>query len=186
MISYNYIDNSNLYIQGRLQSAVERGLASSMTEAQRLDIQDSSWQLDYSHLRQLLCGAEDDTNAVCRLWGSPPPGELFWRRLQRIGFECQLYQRSVTGREKKVDVAIATAMIEDALTGIDSSDSEINLIAGDIDYVPVVETLVARGFSVCVVFWEHAGLELRDAASSFFDLTPHLDYLTFTPHANAR
>jgi uncharacterized LabA/DUF88 family protein len=181
MNSYIYVDNSNLFVQGRYKAAVEQGLASSITEAQRLNIQDSSWQINYSRLYQLLCGTSDDENAACRLWGSSPPGEWFWKMIQSFGFECNIVPRSIAGREKKVDVSIATAIIADSFTIIDQTDSEITLVTGDIDFVPVVEILVSRGFNVCVAFWGEAGNELRETASSFFNLDPFFDYLTFTP-----
>lgn len=61
---------------------------------------------------------------------------------------------------------------------IDPKNDEITLVAGDKDYVPVVEDLVGEGFKVDIVFWEHAASELKNAASSFFNLNPHLSTLT--------
>lgn len=41
-------------------------------------------------------------------------GDTFWKMVERQGFEVKTYDRSVSGKEKKVDVAIAHAMTKDA------------------------------------------------------------------------
>ena len=61
---------------------------------------------------------------------------------------------------------------------IKKGDDEITLVAGDKDYVPVVEDLVSEDFKVDVVFWDHAADELKKAASKFVSLNPHLNILT--------
>lgn len=59
-----------------------------------------------------------------------------------------------------------------------AGEDEITLVAGDADYVPTIEKLRARGFSVHVVFWEHASRELQDAATKFHTPQPlPLDHL---------
>ena len=82
-----------------------------------------------------------------------------------------------TFKEKKVDVAIAHAITKDAYTIIDKSSSEIALVAGDKDFEPVVSDLVAEGFKVQVVFWDHAAQELKNAASSFLSLNKYLSII---------
>ena len=47
---------------------------------------------------------------------------------------------------------------------------EITLVAGDKDYVTVVEDLVANGHVFDVVFWNHAARELKEGASKFIPL----------------
>jgi uncharacterized LabA/DUF88 family protein len=64
-----------------------------------------------------------------------------------------VYDRSQAGKEKKVDVAIAHRMTKDAYTIINRASAELTLVAGDKDYVPVVEDLVKEGFHVVVAFW---------------------------------
>jgi uncharacterized LabA/DUF88 family protein len=53
----------------------------------------------------------------------------------------------------------------------------VTLVAGDADYVPVVEGLKGRGFRFDVVFWEHANHELKAACSNFVSLDPYLEHL---------
>jgi uncharacterized LabA/DUF88 family protein len=50
-------------------------------------------------------------------------------------------------------------------------------VSGDNDYVPAVTQLREDGFRVDVVFWRHAGGELKAAASQFISLDPHLNAL---------
>jgi uncharacterized LabA/DUF88 family protein len=97
--------------------------------------------------------------------------------VKRKGWEIEVFDRNVQGKEKKVDTAITHHMTKDAYTRIDRRKSEITLVSGDSDYVPAVEDLVKDGFTVSVAFWGHAAKELRQVASSFFDLDPHVDFV---------
>lgn len=179
MKGYTYVDNSNLYIEGCRVSAVAKGLAKNIIEAMNFDILDYGWQLDYGKLHEFVCGCTKSEIGAARLWGSPPPGDSFWGMVKAKGFDHKIYKRGASGKEKKVDVGIAHAMTKDAYTIIDKADSEINLVAGDKDFVPVVEDLVNEGFRVCVIFWGQAAKELIDVSSGFVCLDSYLDFLTF-------
>jgi hypothetical protein len=181
MKGYTYVDNSNLYIEGCRVSAVSKGLAKNIIEAMNYGILDYGWHIDYGKLHEFLCGTNKAEIGVARLWGSPPPGDSFWAMVEAKGFEHKIYERGVSGQEKKVDVGIAHSMTKDAYTIINKADSEINLVAGDKDFVPVVEDLVREGFKVWVVFWRQAAKELIDTSSGFTCLDSYLDHLTFKP-----
>jgi len=101
--------------------------------------------------------------------------------VKRRGFDVVTYERSKAGKEKKVDVAIAHQLTKDAYTKIftDKANSEIFLVAGDKDYVPVVKDLVDNGFEVIIVFWDNAAKELKEVASKFISLNQYLDHLTY-------
>ena len=68
-------------------------------------------------------------------------------------------------------------MTKDAYTRIDKANSEIVLVAGDKDYMPVIDDLKSEGFRVIVVFWDHAAHEVKQAASKFIPLNQWLNYL---------
>jgi hypothetical protein len=174
MKTYTYIDNSNLFIEGRRVSAVEKGMASDIYEAMNHGILDFDWIVAYRDLHDFLCGQNKSEIGGAKLWGSPPPGDEFWNHVERQGFQKTVYDRNYQGKEKKVDVAIAHAITKDAYTIIDKENDEIALVAGDKDYEPVVTDLVSEGFKVQVVFWDHAAQELRKAASSFLSLNRYL------------
>jgi uncharacterized LabA/DUF88 family protein len=173
--SYTYVDNSNFFIEGQRVSAVEAGMAFDIYDAIDRSIFDHSWQADYGKLHSLVCGDKKQIGAA-KLWGSPPPSDTFWQMVERKGFKVKTYERSY-GKEKKVDVAIAYEIAKDA-PKIDKANSEIVLVAGDKDFIPVVEDLVADGYNVCVAFWDHAAQEMRTKATSFFSLNAYLKHLS--------
>jgi hypothetical protein len=51
------------------------------------------------------------------------------------------------------------------------------LVAGDSDYVPTIKELRQDGFTVEVVFWNHASRELKEVASKFIGLDSFLETL---------
>lgn len=175
---YTYVDNSNLYIEGTRISAVKQGLASNIFDAMNNGIVDRTWQIDYGKLHAFLCGTLKSEIGGARLWGSPPPSDTFWGMVKSKGFDVETFDKSRSGREKKVDVAIAHRMTKDAYTIIKKED-ELTLVAGDKDFVPVVEDLTLEGFKVVVMFWGHAAQELKDVSTSFINLDSHFQYLTF-------
>lgn len=178
--NFVYVDNSNVFIEGSRLSAVAKGLpgAGTLVEAMTNHVVDHDWKLDYGALHQFACGDPSEIGAA-HLWGSPPPGDSFWAMVERFGFEVVKFDRSVAGKEKKVDVAIAHRITKDAYSGrVRKGIDEITLVSGDKDFVPVVEDLVAGGFTVDVVFWNHGAAELKAAATRFVNLDPHLDTLT--------
>jgi uncharacterized LabA/DUF88 family protein len=179
MLIYTYVDNSNVFIEGQRVSAVRKGLARNIIEAMNNKIVDYSWNIDYGKLHEFLCGENKSEIGCAKLWGSPPPKDSFWKLVERKGFEVKTYERNYSGKEKRVDVAIAHQITKDAYTLIDKHDSEISLVAGDQDYVPLVEDLVNSGFLVMVVFWEHASKDLKEAASKFISLDPFLGHLAY-------
>jgi hypothetical protein len=173
MTTYTYVDNSNLYIEGCRLSAVKKGMAKNIYQAMNMKIVDHDWNIDYGKLYEFVCG----NDAVARLWGSPPPGDSFWKMLDRKKFNPTVYEKNFANGEKKVDVAIAHRMTKDAYTVVKKNYDDILLVAGDSDFVPVVTDLVTEGFKVEVAFWGHAARELREAAMNFISLDPkHADF----------
>lgn len=177
MKSYTYIDNSNVFIEAQRVSAIKEGMAVDLEDAIARRVFNFSYKLDYGKLYEYFCGEGGIEVGCAKLWGSPPPSDSFWKMVEKMGFEVVTYERSLAGKEKKVDVAIAHAITKDAYTKIDKTSSEIVLVAGDKDYVPVIEDLKKEGYKVTVVFWDHAAKELRDSASKFIPLNQWLDYL---------
>jgi len=177
MKTYTYGDNSNLFIEGRRVSAVAKGLAPNIYDAMNNRVLDQSWDIDYGKLHTFLCGTDKKEIGGARLWGSPPPSDSFWKMVERKGFGVQTFERNAANKEKKLDMAIGHRMTKEAYTIIDKANDEIALVAGDKDFVPVVVDLVAEGFTVVVVFWDHAAKELKDVASSFLSLNSHLNHI---------
>ena len=176
--NFTYVDNSNVFIEGQRVSAVQRGFVEDIVTAMNHHVIDHDWRLDYGALHDIACGQLAEIGAAY-LWGSPPPGDSFWRMVERYGFKVTTYDRNAAGREKKVDVAIAHQITKDAYSGVIKKEiDEITLVAGDKDYVPVIVDLVNNGYTFDVVFWSHAARELKEAASKFVALDPYLNVLT--------
>ncbi len=170
------MDNSNVFIEAQRVSAVKEGMALDIYDAMERRAFNWKYKLDYGKLYEYLCGDGQEVGCA-KLWGSPPPSDSFWKMVERKGFEVKTYDRNASGHEKKVDVAIAHAMTKDAYTLINKDDSEIVLVAGDKDYMPVITDLKGEGFRVVVVFWDHAARELKEEASQFISLNQWLDHL---------
>lgn len=179
-MDYIYVDNSNLYIEGRRVSAVAQGLAANIREAMDLGILDQGYTISFGRLHEFLTGNDLTKIKRVALFGSrPPPNDSIWQAAQRVGFELHLEDRNVKNKEKKIDTGIATLLTKDAYKHGNPKDDTFVLVAGDADYVPTLNELQADGYKVEVVFWNHAARELREVASKFIPLDQYLDTLRF-------
>lgn len=176
MTSWVYVDNSNVFIEGKRLSAIKLGLAANLAEANSQNIFDSKYRMCFGKLNDFVTGhARGEMRA--RLFGSrPPANDMIWNIATRNGFEVTVYDRNAGNKEKKLDTGIVAMMVRDACKNAQAGDT-FTIVSGDVDYVPAVEMVRGEGFDVNVVFWEHAGRELKSSASSFISLDPHLDAL---------
>ncbi len=175
-----YVDNSNVFIEGKRVKAVEAGLAMNIFDAMNDNILDNSYKLDFGRLYHYVAGNENEDIKRCMLFGSrPPPNDSLWRAAEKAGFEVKVEERNVKNKEKKIDTGIVAAMTKDAYTIADKDHDTITLVAGDGDYVPAVLQLVEDGFRVEVVFWSHASGELQEAASKFIALDAIVNHLAY-------
>jgi uncharacterized LabA/DUF88 family protein len=171
-----YVDNSNLFIEGQRLSAVRQGYAVDIRDAMERRIFDFNWNIDYGKLHDFL--SKQGILKSVKLWGSIPPTDSFWKMVESKGFQVRTFERGVSGQEKKVDVAIAHQLTKDVYSGvINKSEDTIVLVAGDKDFVPVIEDLVSEGYNVHIVFWNHAARELKDSASYFINLNPQIEVI---------
>lgn len=174
MANFVYVDNSNVWIEGMRVSAVERGFAPDIWAAVENKIQDNGWRIDFGRLHE-FAGGGDIGRAV--LYGSrPPANDTLWRIAEQKGFEVVVEARNVANREKKIDTTIVRDIMRDFFTRMKEGD-EATLVAGDADYVLVVEDLTQRGFRFEVVFWSHASGQLKGACSKFVALNAYLEHL---------
>ncbi len=182
-MDYIYIDNSNLYIEGRRVSAVVQGIAPNIVVAMRDGILDHAYTISFGKLHEFLCGTDGRQIKRAAMFGSrPPPNDGIWRFAEKAGFELHLEDRNYANKEKKIDTGIATLLTKDAYKsdgykGGKPGDDTFVLVAGDNDYVPTIKELRKDGLKVEVVFWNHAGRELREVASKFIGLDQYLEHL---------
>lgn len=177
-MDYIYIDNSNLYIEGRRVSAVKQGKAPNIFNAMNNGVLDPDYTMSFGKLHEFLTGNDLTKIRRAALFGSrPPPNDSIWRHAKSAGFELHLEDRNFANKEKKIDTAIATIMTKDAYKNGDPANDLFVLVAGDKDYVPTLSELTADGYKVEVVFWNHAAAELKKAATKFIGLDEHLEHL---------
>jgi uncharacterized LabA/DUF88 family protein len=178
MADFIYVDNSNLYIEGKRVSAVVRGLAMNIYDAMYNRILDHDYTISFGRLHEFVAGTDKSQIARAVLFGSrPPPNDSIWKYAKSAGFELVLEDRNVANKEKKIDTGIVSAMVKDAYKRADKAKDTMVLVAGDGDFVPAVRDLREDGFRVDVVFWDHVAKELREAASGFTSLNDHLEFL---------
>jgi uncharacterized LabA/DUF88 family protein len=178
MSEYVYVDNSNVFIEGKRVSAVEKGYALNIWDAIENRILDNEYRLDFWKLHTFSAG--DDLTKIKRavLFGSrPPQNDLLWEFAKRVGFETVIEDRNLSNREKKIDTAIVAAMTRDAYKMMNPVEDRITLVAGDADYVPAIHSLKNDGYTVDVFFWGHASRELKQTCSAFVSLDPYLHEL---------
>jgi hypothetical protein len=111
-----YIDGSNLFIEARKVSAVARGWARSLAEVNQQGQIDFGYRLDFHRLMALLRELEDPVRATA--FGSvTDSNEMLWQHAEAAGFEVRVVERSVSGREKRVDTGVVTRICRDASAG---------------------------------------------------------------------
>ncbi len=177
MADWIYVDNSNVFIEGKRVSAVNKGLAMDIWDALDHRIIDNEYRLSFGKLYQFVAGANKADTARAMLFGSrPPQNDAIWEIAKKAGWEVITHDRNVSNKEKKIDTGIVAALTRDAYRNADKGDV-FTIVSGDNDFVPAVQQLRDDGFQIDVVFWGHAGKELREAASNFISLDAHLDNL---------
>jgi len=177
MADWIYVDNSNVFIEGKRVSAVKLGLAPDIWDAFHYRILDNDYRMSFGKLYEFVAGNNKAETARAMLFGSrPPQNDAIWDIAKRAGFEVVTHDRNVANKEKKIDTGLVAALTRDAYRNAKPGDI-FTIVSGDNDYVPAVQQLRDDGFKVDVVFWNHAGRELRETASSFISLDDHLDNL---------
>jgi len=179
MAIYVYVDNSNVFIEGKRVSAVKKKLASNIKDAMNNGTLDNSWRLDFGRLHNCISVQLEDNIEKAVLFGSrPPENDSVWKTAKSHGFQTVIMDRNIANKEKKVDSSIITEMMKDAYKVIDKDEDTIVLVAGDGDFVPTIESLRDDGFDVKVFFWGHGSGELAKVGD-FVNLDTHLDNLGY-------
>ena len=176
MSSLIYLDNSNLWIEGKKVSAVSKGMALDIWEATQTRTFDNAFKLDFGRVLEI---ANHAPVRVARFYGSrPPEKDSIWEAAKRAGFKLEILDRNARNKEKGVDSSMVADMISDMFEIAQKGDVFI-LITGDEDYVPAIERLQNRDFEVHVLFWDHAARQLKATADNFKSLNGHLEQLRY-------
>ncbi|KUN75397.1 NYN domain-containing protein [Streptomyces griseoruber] len=182
MTLYVYVDNSNIWIEGQRIAAVRSGAARDIRTALAQQIT-APWTYDFGRLYGILCPPGENVGRSILFGSKPPENDSIWQRVRDADFEVETFDRSTfTNKEKQVDIALSTRMMEDSFTYMKANKGDIAILAaGDGDFLPTIKSLQNRGLGVRVVSWSHAvSHQLRDTADEFIELDPHFDHLTRT------
>lgn len=176
MASLIYLDDSNLWIEGKKVSAVSKGMALDIAEATETRTFDNTFKLDFGRVLEI---ANNEPIKVARFYGSrPPEADSVWNAAKKVGFKLTILDRNLRNKEKGVDASVVADMVQDMYELAKPGDVFI-LIAGDADYVPVLDKLHAKDFEVHVLFWDHAAVVLKQAADKFQSLNGYLDRIRY-------
>lgn len=179
MSYFVFVDNSNVWIEGKYVSAVKQGYARNIYEAHANNCQDYGWALDFGRLLYTVTETNIAEVKGAVLFGSKPTDkDSLWSAMEKSGFEVINVPRNVANKEKKVDTGIVTAIMKTLYTKAQPND-EFVLVMGDADFVPVMEQIRENGVKATVAFWNHASGELRASADKFFDLNAVIDSITY-------
>lgn len=179
MSYFVFVDNSNVWIEGKIASAVALGWAKNHIEAHRKKIEDSSWRIDFGKL--LSCVTDGNVSDIKKalLFGSKPPhNDSLWQAMKKAQFEVVALDRNIAGKEKAVDTGII-AKIDKTLYKEASKGDTFILVMGDKDFIPALEAIREEGCVSVVAFWNNASGELISEADSFIDLTPKIKNISY-------
>ncbi|KAK4445192.1 hypothetical protein QBC34DRAFT_413689 [Podospora aff. communis PSN243] len=184
---YIYIDNSNLWIQGRKTHA-----------ALNLHTDDDpTWRFDAGKVKSILlkkCSIQTEQkqkNVHTYLYGStPPPVDTVWQAFGYQNVKVKTFERNHhSGREKKVDTQLVTDAVNDAAdAAIDRVNGEFVIVSGDSDIRTAVLTIAdKRKFPVHVWSWSNclASEYLREPHERVFvhQLDDYLNEISFRSEA---
>ena len=156
---YTFFDNSNIWIQGKRVSG---------TKVSPPVRSNARYRIDYGKLLLHVVDGRMPFKEP-RLYGSePPPNDSLWTVLRNKGFDVQVFKRNNFNKEKGLDMKVGLDM--QRLIFTEATPGTIALVAGDADYVPVIDELRANNWTVEVWYWSHAAKALKGAADRFESL----------------
>lgn len=175
---YVFVDNSNVWIEGKYASAVRKGNATDIVTAHAAKICDNSWKLDFGRLLSSVVDGEVDKVKEAIIIGSKPTQkDSLWKAMESAGFQVETYQRNESNKEKKVDTGIVQMINKKLYKDSEEGDMFV-LVLGDRDYVPTVEAIEEEGRKVRIAFWDNVAGELIVAASEYMRLEEKIDEIS--------
>ena len=83
-----YVDNSNVWIEGKYHSAVAKGMVADVYEAHDNKICDMPWAYDFGKLLDIVCCGDISDIKRAVLYGSrPTDNDSLWNAAKKAGFE---------------------------------------------------------------------------------------------------
>lgn len=174
-----FVDNSNVWIEGKYVSAVRKGLAADIVEAHNMKKSDNAWKIDFGKLLNCVVAGDVTNVKEAIIVGSKPTNkDSLWKAMEAAGFDVETHPRNQSNKEKKIDTGVVQK-INDTLYEKSEEGDEFILVMGDRDYVPVVEAIERKKRIAHIAFWEHVSGELTVAASKYTNLNDHFDEIEY-------
>ena len=141
-----FVDDSNLWIEGKKAYANYHGLST---------VEDPQARFDFKELMKVTTGKGQFEVGARKLYGSvPPPADTVWAKVEEQGWELILKKKSHhTGKEKQIDTQLVvdvTSLVKETRSGT------VIIVSGDSDYIPAIEVALKHGWKVEVWSWEKA------------------------------
>ena len=149
-----FIDDSNLWISG------QKAQGAKLQDADN----DPRFRVDLGRLLEVLTSNAEVSHAF--LYGSyAPPNDTVWKAAREKNYNVQTYCRSPSGKEKEIDVAMATDIIETKWEYADESSTFV-IVTGDRDLKTPIEKVLKKNISVHLWSWKQSlSLEYRHLAN---------------------
>ena len=172
-----YVDDSNMWIEGKKFAAKQANLKC---------VEDPRLRLDIGKVTDVVANKRDVAWGI--LHGSdPPPIDSVWNKIRQRGWQVVTSKRSsFTNKEKQVDhqmVAHITTLVTDRSV----AKGKIVLVSGDADVIPAIKEGLCRNWSFEIWMWA-SGIStalktLKDENPELLSihvLDPHLKDISFT------
>jgi uncharacterized LabA/DUF88 family protein len=153
---YVFVDNSNVWIQGKVIAGKK---ATPPLPSNAL------YRIDYGKLLLHVLDGRLMTKEP-KLYGSePPPNDSVWNMIRSQGFDVQVFRRNVFNKEKGVDMKMGLDI--QRLIFTERQPGTVAIVAGDADFIPVIDELQQAGWTAEVWYWSSAARDLRDKCDRF-------------------
>ena len=141
-----FVDDSNLWIEGKKAYAQNHGLST---------VEDPQARFDFKELMKVTTGRRQLEVGARKLYGSvPPPADTVWAKVEEQGWEVILKKKSYhTGKEKQIDTQLVADVV---LLVKETRSGTVIIVSGDSDYIPAIEVALDHGWKVEVWSWEAA------------------------------
>ena len=139
-----YVDNSNLWIEGKKAYAKAHNLLTSEHPRARFE---------FGQLYEVVAEGREVGGGT--IYGSEPPdADTIWAKMKEHGWDVKIEKKSYhTGKEKQVDTRLVADVVD--LVG-QLKNGTVIIVSGDSDYIPALNKVLSRGWKVEVWSWEKA------------------------------
>ena len=176
-----FVDNSNVWIEGKYASAVSKNWVTNMYEAHNNNAKDNSWRIDFGKLLELVTdNSPTDIKTAILLGSKPPHNDTLWNTAKSVGFNVELLERNAQNKEKAVDTGIVQRLAKCLYREAVEGDIFV-LVAGDKDFICSVSAIREEKLTSRVVFWDNISAELKAEADEYIDLSQRIRDITYTP-----